>query len=94
VWKDAPTEARVAHNLRLTGELDFWSGADCCAVGICNRPSRRSARPASWQGVRLVWEVDALFAWTLDEFEDYLANERVSLPTTPRTAAVEELDCR
>jgi len=41
--------------------------------------------------VRLVWEVDALFAWTLDEFEDYLASERFSLPTTPKTAATESL---
>jgi hypothetical protein len=35
--------------------------------------------------------VDALFAWTLDEFEDYLANERYALPTTMREAAVEDL---
>ena len=42
--------------------------------------------------VRLVWEVDALFAWTLEEFEDYLASERYSLPTTTRVAAVEDLD--
>jgi len=41
--------------------------------------------------VRLVWEVDALFAWTLDEFEDYLASERYALPTTPRVAAIEDL---
>ena len=41
--------------------------------------------------VRLVWEVDALYAWTLDEFEDYLASERYSLPTTPRLAAVDDL---
>ena len=41
--------------------------------------------------VQLVWEVDALFAWTLDEFEDYLASERLSLPTTSKVAAVEDL---
>jgi hypothetical protein len=41
--------------------------------------------------VRLVWDVDALYAWTLDEFEDYLASERFSLPTTSRLAAVEDL---
>jgi hypothetical protein len=41
--------------------------------------------------VRLVWDVDALFAWTLDEFEDYLASERYSLPTTPKLAAVEDV---
>jgi hypothetical protein len=35
--------------------------------------------------------VDALFAWTLDEFEDYLASERYALPTTTRVAATEEL---
>jgi hypothetical protein len=92
VWKDAPTEARVAQNLRLTGELDFWFGCDCCAVGVL-QPAGPDDPPDLLRGkeVRLVWEVDALFAWTLDEFEDYLANERVSLPTTPRIAAVEEL---
>jgi len=41
--------------------------------------------------VQLVWEVDALFAWTLDEFEDYLASERYALPTTSRVTAVEDL---
>jgi hypothetical protein len=92
VWKDAPTEARVAQNLRLTGELDFWFGCDCCAVGVL-QPTGPDDPPDLLRGkeVRLVWEVDALFAWTLDEFEDYLANERVSLPTTPRVAAVEEV---
>jgi hypothetical protein len=35
--------------------------------------------------------VDALFAWTLDEFEDYLASERFALPTTSKLAAVEDL---
>ena len=35
--------------------------------------------------------VAALFAWTLDEFEDYLASERYALPTTSSTAAVEDL---
>ena len=45
--------------------------------------------------VRLVWEVDALYAWTLDEFEDYLASERYSLPTTQRVAAIRLLlQCR
>ena len=34
VWKDAPTEARVAANLKLSKELDFWFGCDCCAVGV------------------------------------------------------------
>ena len=41
--------------------------------------------------VQLIWDVDALFAWTLDEFEDYLASERYALPTTPRIAATEDL---
>ena len=42
--------------------------------------------------MHLVWEVDALYAWTLEEFEDYLASERYSLPTTTKVAAVETLD--
>jgi hypothetical protein len=41
--------------------------------------------------VQLIWDVDALFAWTLDEFEDYLASERYALPTTPKIAATEAL---
>jgi hypothetical protein len=92
VWKDAPSEARVAQNLVLEGELEFWFGCDCCAVGTL-RPAGPDDPPdlVQGRGVRLVWEVDALFAWTLDEFEDYLASERFSLPTTPRAAAVEDL---
>jgi hypothetical protein len=92
VWKDSPVEARVSENLVLKGPPDFWFGCDCCAVG-----SFRAAGPddppdlVRGKEVRLVWEVDALFAWTLDEFEDYLAGERFSLPTTNKPAAVEEL---
>ena len=92
VWKDAPTEARIAENLVLTGDLEFWFGCDCCAVGAL-RPARPDDPPDLTRGreVRLVWEVDALFAWTLDEFEDYLASERFSLPSTSRGAATEDL---
>lgn len=92
VWKDAPTEARLTRGLCVEGELDFWFGCDCCAVAAL-RPAGPDDPPDLARGkeVRLVWEVDALFAWTLDEFEDYLASERFSLPTTPRTAAVEDL---
>ncbi len=92
VWKDAPAEARVTENLRLVGEPEFWFGCDCCAVGLL-KPTGPDDPPDLLRGkeVRLVWEVDALFAWTLDEFEDYLASERFSLPTTPRIAATEEL---
>lgn len=92
VWKDAPSEARVAGNLVLVGEPQFWFGCDCCAVGVL-RPAGPDDPPDLLRGreVRLVWEVDALFAWTLDEFEDYLASERYSLPTTPRVAATEDL---
>uniref|UniRef100_A0A832I1M5 Uncharacterized protein n=1 Tax=Eiseniibacteriota bacterium TaxID=2212470 RepID=A0A832I1M5_UNCEI len=92
VWKDAPSEARVAHNLVLVGEPEFWFGCDCCAVGRL-APAGPDDPPDLVRGreVRLVWEVDALFAWTLDEFEDYLANERYALPTTTRVAAVEDL---
>jgi hypothetical protein len=92
VWKDAPLEARIAENLVLTGELEFWFGCDCCAVGTLV-PARPDDPPDLTRGreVRLVWEVDALFAWTLDEFEDYLANERYSLPTTSKIAAAEDL---
>ena len=92
VWHDAPTEARVADNLKLEGALDFWFGCDCCAVGrlVAAGPDDP---PDLLRGrdVQLIWEVDALFAWTLDEFEDYLASERYALPTTPRMAAVEDL---
>jgi hypothetical protein len=93
VWKDAPAEARIAENLKLTGELEFWFGCDCCAVGRL-RAAGPDDPPDITRGkeVRLVWEVDALFAWTLDEFEDYLASERYALPTTPRIAAVDELN--
>lgn len=92
VWKDAPAEARVSENLVLTGEPQFWFGCECCAVGVL-KPAGPDDPPDLTRGkeVRLVWEVDALFAWTLDEFEDYLASERYSLPTTPRVAATEEL---
>ena len=92
VWKDAPVEARVTHNLLLAKEPEFWFGCDCCAVGIL-RPAGPDDPPDLLRGkeVRLVWEVDALYAWTLDEFEDYLASERYSLPTTQRAAAVDDL---
>jgi len=92
VWKDAPTEARTTENLVLTGAPDFWFGCDCCAVGVL-RPAGPDDPPDLVRGkdVRLVWEVDALFSWTLDEFEDYLASEKYSLPTTPRIAATDQL---
>lgn len=92
VWKDAPTEAVAGENLKLAGAPDFWFGCDCCAVGVL-RPTLPDDPPDLLRGkeVRLVWDVDALFAWTLDEFEDYLASERYALPTTPRIAATEEL---
>ncbi|HEY3216414.1 MAG TPA: hypothetical protein VGK93_07970 [Candidatus Eisenbacteria bacterium] len=92
VWKDAPAEARVATNLKLARDLDFWFGCDCCAVGML-QPTGPDDPPELLRGktVHLVWEVDALFAWTLDEFEDYLASERISLPTTSKLAAVEEV---
>jgi len=92
VWKDAPAEARVAENLVLTGDPEFWFGCECCAVGVL-RPAKPDDPPDLTRGkeVRLVWEVDALFAWTLDEFEDYLASERFSLPTTPKIAATDDL---
>jgi hypothetical protein len=92
VWRDAPTEARISQNLVLEGKPEFWFGCDCCAVGVL-RPAGPDDPPDLLRGreVRLVWEVDALFAWTLDEFEDYLASEKYSLPTTSRLAAVETL---
>lgn len=92
VWKDAPTEARSADNLVVKGEPEFWFGCDCCAVAVL-KPAGPDDPPDLLRGkeVRLVWDVDALFAWTLDEFEDYLASERYSLPTTPKIAAVEDL---
>ena len=92
LWKDAPTDARVAHNLAITREPEFWFGCDCCAVGTL-QPTGPDDPPDLLRGkeVRMVWEVDALFAWTLDEFEDYLASERYSLPTTPKLAAVEDV---
>jgi hypothetical protein len=92
VWKDAPGEARVAENLVLASPPEFWFGCDCCAVGVL-RPAGPDDPPDLVRGkeVRLVWEVDALFAWTLDEFEDYLASERYTLPTTPKVAATEHL---
>ncbi len=92
VWKDAPVEARVTHNLVITGEPEFWFGCDCCAVGTL-APAGPDDPPDLVRGkdVRLVWDADALFAWTLDEFEDYLANDRLSLPSTTRVAAVENL---
>jgi len=92
IWQDAPTEARVTQNLVLKGELDFWFGCDCCAVGRLE-PAAPDDPPDLLKGreVQLVWEVDALFAWTLEEFEDYLASERYALPTTSRVSAVDEL---
>lgn len=92
VWRDAPTEARISENLRVVGPLDFWFGCDCCAVGRFE-PAGPDDPPDLVRGreVQLIWDVDALFAWTLDEFEDYLASERYALPTTPRIAAVEDL---
>src|SRR5438034_8600534 len=92
IWKDAPVEARVASNLILAGEPEFWFGCDCCAVGLL-KVAGPDDPPDLLRGreVRLIWDVDALFAWTLDEFEDYLASERYSLPTTPKLAAVEDV---
>src|SRR5881628_1654604 len=92
VWKDAPTEARAAENLIIQGEPDFWFGCDCCAVAT-PKTAGPDDPPDLLRGkeMRLVWEVDALFAWTLDEFEDYLSSERYALPTTSRVAAVEDL---
>ena len=92
VWKDAPTEARTTENLVVKSDLEFWFGCDCCAVAVL-APAGPDDPPDLLRGkeVRLVWEVDALFAWTLDEFEDYLASERYSLPTTSKLAAVEDL---
>ncbi len=92
VWKDAPTEARVTEHLKVVGTPDFWFGCDCCAVGIL-KPIAPDDPPDLVRGkeVRLVWEVDALFAWTLDEFEDYLASERYTLPTTAKIAATDDL---
>ncbi len=92
VWKDAPTEARITENLVITGTPEFWFGCDCCAVGLL-KPAGPDDPPDLVAGkeVRLVWEVDALYAWTLDEFEDYLASERYALPTTPRLAATDTL---
>jgi len=93
VWRDAPTEARVAENLVVEGPLDFWFGCDCCAVGKL-RLAGHDDPPDILRGreVQLIWDVDALFAWTLDEFEDYLASERYALPTTSKIAATAELD--
>ena len=92
VWRDAPTEARITENLVIEGKLDFWFGCDCCAVGQL-RPAGPDDPPDILRGreVQLISDVDALFAWTLDEFEDYLASERYALPTTPRVAATEDL---
>ena len=92
IWQDAPTEARVSQNMIVKGELDFWFGCDCCAVGRLE-PAAPDDPPDLLKGreVQLVWEVDALFAWTLEEFEDYLASERFALPTTSKLAAVEDL---
>ena len=92
VWRDAPTEGRIAENLVIEGELDFWFGCECCAGGQL-RPARPDDPPDLLRGreVQLIWDVDALFAWTLDEFEDYLASERYALPTTPKIAATEAL---
>ena len=93
IWKEAPTEGRISTNLVLQGPPDFWFGCDCCAVGIL-KPAPPDDPPDLLRGkeVHLVWEVDALYAWTLQEFEEYLASERNSLPTTARVAAVETLD--
>lgn len=92
VWRDAPTEARVSTNLAFEKPPEFWFGCDCCAVGVL-RPAGPDDPPDLVRGkdVQLVWDVDALFAWTLDEFEDYLASDRYSLPVTTRFAAVEDL---
>jgi hypothetical protein len=92
VWKDAPSEARVGRNLVVQGDPDFWFGCDCCAVAVL-KPAGPDDPPDLVRGrdLHLVWEVDALFAWTLDEFEDYLASERYTLPSTPRLAATERI---
>lgn len=93
VWKDAPTEARVSTNLVLAGAPDFWFGCDCCAVGVLKlAPPDDPPDLQRGKDVHLVWEVDALYAWTMEEFEDYLASERYSLPTTTRAAAVDHLE--
>ena len=93
VWKDAPVEGRVSTNLVLQAPPDFWFGCECCAVGIL-KPAPPDDPPDLVRGkeVHLVWEVDVLYAWNLEEFEDYLASERYSLPSTTRIAAVDALD--
>jgi hypothetical protein len=92
VWKDAPSEALTTENLVLSGSPEFWFGCDCCAVGVL-RPAGPDDPPDLLRGkeVRIVWEVDALFAWTLAEFEDYLASDRYALPTTSKAAATEAI---
>jgi len=92
VWKDAPTEATVSRHLVIKGELEYWFGCDCCAVAEL-APAGPDDPPDLVRGkdVRLVWEVDALYAWTLDEFEDYLSSEKYSLPSTSKVAATDTL---
>src|SRR6185436_16823627 len=69
VWKDAPIEGRVNTNLVLQAPPDFWFGCECCAVGIL-KPAPPDDPPDLVRGkeVQLVWEVDVLYAWNLEEF--------------------------
>ena len=88
-----PTEGRDHREPGHRGQRSTSGSAATAARSACCVPPRPDDPPDLLRGreVQLVWDVDALFAWTLDEFEDYLASERYALPTTPRVAATEDL---
>jgi len=59
VWRDAPTEARVAENLVVEGPLDFWFGCDCCPARRSSSGTWTRSSPGRSTSSRTTWPASA-----------------------------------